>query len=427
MPPDADPLVVRLRGACDAIRALRFALDPHELPPDAPDDRRDAVITGLLTAKRTCVEQLRATQAELESGVGRVPRVLREGGLGSRYAGVVQAVMALRASLEPFDTSPGHGKMPMRGRPQPGGDAAADTWDRAERQLVDFVRDLRIALLMESGDDAPSPSDPTPVAATAPPPPVATDDPLLRVLSSEHVRKVRDFRIPFPLDEFHQKWSVGSVDRFGKTMTQGVSGAPTALAVAETLLNAQIVQEDRRAEERGGVPPQRRLTRMSAIRGDGQEVVVFDATQPAEGLTISLADLQAMPEPTATELKALAEEMKAIRAELDREEAQRERPPFVFPGPPTKPVAEKEEDLLAKLAAETPPLDRDSQDWVKNTDAAKIENIATATLTSYRSQGISSPDQRIGRDRNGRVWRRTGTTNSHVWYLRSSLGSEKKK
>ena len=219
MPPDADPLVVRLRAACDADYALRYALDPSELPPDAPEGRRDAVITELLTAKRTCVEQLRAAQTELEAGVARVPRALRDGDLGSRYAGVVRALEELRAVLEHFGISPGHGKMPMRGRPQPGGDAAADAWDQAERLVVEFARDLRIALLMEGGNIVPSPATPTAVPATPPSPLVPPDDPLLRVLPAEHVRTVREFRIPFPLEEFGHRWRVKSCDRFGRTMT----------------------------------------------------------------------------------------------------------------------------------------------------------------------------------------------------------------
>ncbi len=81
---------------------------------------------------------------------------------------------------------------------------------------------------------------------------------------------------------------------------------------------------------------------------------------------------------------------------------------------------------IDKLESKTPPLDRDSGKWIKNKRAADLEGIETRTLADYRTQGIKTADGNLGRDKDGRVWRRKGTPRSHPWYLRSTLRADSK-
>lgn len=76
---------------------------------------------------------------------------------------------------------------------------------------------------------------------------------------------------------------------------------------------------------------------------------------------------------------------------------------------------------ISELESATPPLDRDSGKWVSNKRAAELEGVETRTLADYRLQGIRNAAKTLGRDKDGRVWRRQGTQNSHPWYLRSTL------
>ncbi len=73
------------------------------------------------------------------------------------------------------------------------------------------------------------------------------------------------------------------------------------------------------------------------------------------------------------------------------------------------------------LEKNTPPLDRNSGAWVNNKRAAAIEGVETRTLADYRVRGVKNAAGTLGRDKDGRVWRREGTPNSHPWYLRSTL------
>lgn len=75
-------------------------------------------------------------------------------------------------------------------------------------------------------------------------------------------------------------------------------------------------------------------------------------------------------------------------------------------------------------SSEIPPLDVASGQWLKNTTAAAIEGLETETLATYRADGKTSPDKMSGIDKQGRMWRRQGTPNSHPWYLRSTLKSK---
>ncbi len=80
---------------------------------------------------------------------------------------------------------------------------------------------------------------------------------------------------------------------------------------------------------------------------------------------------------------------------------------------------------IEALACRTPPLNTESGDWIKPPEAARIEGCETGTLRRYRSAGIKSGDGTLGRDRDGRVWRKLGAPNSRCWYLKSSLKSRR--
>ena len=81
---------------------------------------------------------------------------------------------------------------------------------------------------------------------------------------------------------------------------------------------------------------------------------------------------------------------------------------------------------VVELEKTTPAFDRENGKWVKNTAAADLENVTTETLKKYRTEGIKKSGGRLGRDNDGRVWRRPGTPNSHPWYLKSTLRSQRK-
>lgn len=82
-------------------------------------------------------------------------------------------------------------------------------------------------------------------------------------------------------------------------------------------------------------------------------------------------------------------------------------------------------DALARLDRETPPMNVDDGSWVSSKVAAGLDSVKTRTLATYRNKGDQSSDGRFGRDRDGRVWRRTGTRRSHPWYWKQTLVSER--
>jgi hypothetical protein len=86
-------------------------------------------------------------------------------------------------------------------------------------------------------------------------------------------------------------------------------------------------------------------------------------------------------------------------------------------------TAQTDASVVADLELTTPPLDQ-GNGWVRNTLAAKLDDVQPRTLARYRSDGIANAAKTLGRDRDGRIWRRTGTGNSHPWYLSSSLKSK---
>ena len=71
-----------------------------------------------------------------------------------------------------------------------------------------------------------------------------------------------------------------------------------------------------------------------------------------------------------------------------------------------------------------PTLDKDSADWIPNKAAAKTEGLEVRSLSTYRkkSQAIRvNADKTCGIDKDGRMWRRAGTDDSHPWYYKPSL------
>ena len=98
-------------------------------------------------------------------------------------------------------------------------------------------------------------------------------------------------------------------------------------------------------------------------------------------------------------------------------------------GTPRSPEGTKQDgvDEMAELEKSIPSLDRKSGEWVSNTEAAEIEGVKTETLKRYRTDGMRNADASLGRDADGRVWRRSGTKSAHPWYLKSSLRNKDKR
>ncbi len=89
----------------------------------------------------------------------------------------------------------------------------------------------------------------------------------------------------------------------------------------------------------------------------------------------------------------------------------------------TSPQAESME--IAELERITPPLVKHDGQWVNNKTAAELEGLQPRSLASYRGLGIQNAARNLGRDPDGRVWRRTGTDNAHPWYLKITLKSQR--
>ena len=105
---------------------------------------------------------------------------------------------------------------------------------------------------------------------------------------------------------------------------------------------------------------------------------------------------------------------------LNRELRDRESP-----APPAPEPVEPELSEIDRLEQTTPPLDKQSGEWVMAHEAARIEHIKLASLTTYRNQGEKTDDGLFGLDPNQRVWRKEtskrGNPTRTVYYLKSSL------
>ena len=199
-----------------------------------------------------------------------------------------------------------------------------------------------------------------------------------------------------------------------------VSDRTTLEAVPESMLRAEFFGSDvgvsgalRALEDRGflrvieqhlaicgswKLPDGRRFTvvgQCAPISTDMGQTLVFEHWYAIDGRNISAQQSAAIPLGRTFRLtqQGIAEAEKAA------------------PGP----------EVPAELESTTPPLDRENGQWVSSTAAAKIESLKVDTLTDYRSEGIVTADKRLGRDRDGRVWRRDGTLRSRPWYSRSTL------
>ena len=252
--------------------------------------------------------------------------------------------------------------------------------------------------------------------------------------------------------------------------------------VADTLLRSQIIPEDERANENGGLPPLRRLTAMYALNQSDVEVEVFNVNpSPPPPPAANTFNVDSVAEPTDAEVKAMADEARAIMADMRREEERRAElsKPLTFspplqdtpenqrrraameadprwvnlegrrkdrarstepsdlderrdllkqygllnPSSPPREAGTGEAKLTRLIASPPPPLEMGGGDWVTNKQAAKVEGVMVGTLNDYRILGVSSADKTFGEDKDGRVWRKPGTKNSHPWYLRSTLHS----
>lgn len=99
------------------------------------------------------------------------------------------------------------------------------------------------------------------------------------------------------------------------------------------------------------------------------------------------------------------------------------------PSEPPKAEDEADEaDNIRELEAATPALDRHSGEWVTSRKAAGLEGLETGTLNKYRKEGLKTADSTLGRDRDGRVWRKPQETIG-AWprYLLKTLTSQHKK
>ena len=154
------------------------------------------------------------------------------------------------------------------------------------------------------------------------------------------------------------------------------------------------------------------------------EVVVQGGGGPPEGLVEEW-------DQAITQLAQVAENLET--ALLDRERSTPDEPDRRAAIPEQGAASENGEDeehvgdvpaQLAKLEEETPPLNRESGEWVRSRDAATLEGVETRTLMKYRSAGIKNEAGTLGRDPYGRVWRREGTKSAHPWYLKSTLKNQ---
>jgi hypothetical protein len=95
---------------------------------------------------------------------------------------------------------------------------------------------------------------------------------------------------------------------------------------------------------------------------------------------------------------------------------------------PEMPNSASTRTISEQESPEIPPLEINSSDWIKNTVAANLDGVQTETLGDYRGKRIAqyvADDNMSGIDRDGRMWRRAGTSNSHPFYYVPSLKSKK--
>ena len=111
-----------------------------------------------------------------------------------------------------------------------------------------------------------------------------------------------------------------------------------------------------------------------------------------------------------------------LNGKLHRELRDRESP-----APPAPEPVEPELSEIDRLEQTTPPLDKQSGEWVIASKAAVLEDVDTESLRSYRLQskgGMKNDAGTFGIDKDGRVWRRTvgpAGRSGRVYYLHSTL------
>ena len=109
-----------------------------------------------------------------------------------------------------------------------------------------------------------------------------------------------------------------------------------------------------------------------------------------------------------------------LNGKLHRELRDRESP-----APPAPEPVEPELSEIDRLEQTTPPLNKQSGEWVMAHEVARIEGVKQATLAGYRSRGKKTDDGLFGLDPNVRIWRKEvskrGNPTHTVYYLKSSL------
>lgn len=151
--------------------------------------------------------------------------------------------------------------------------------------------------------------------------------------------------------------------------------------------------------------------------------LIDDVVRMARQLDIELLDHTSTTESRREPDRQLARDFESpvSASAADLPEAAVIQPPVLRPKIKSPDEAAQGAERLSQI----PQLDRQSRAWVKAETAGDLDGVTVRTLATYRNQGIASPDGMSGVDRDGRQWRKAGTSGSHPWYLKSSLRSQK--
>ncbi len=250
-----------------------------------------------------------------------------------------------------------------------------------------------------------------------------------------------EYHLDCPLDE----WVPGkAIEAFGVVSFRPPE--PIEEPLKESAWNDSLVEAERDREVRriraAGILRRAStvlfasLTHCGVIR-DGEQGPEVDAqltNRRSEALR-TMYRLFGSPEVADRPISLSIEEAKRYADVFDEWRSAWREPPDLSGGfLPLVPAAGPSPDR-SKLAASNvrsgfaeppaiPPLDKDSGEWVTNKVAAGIEGLKTVTLHTYRQRRhaqIHADDGMSGIDRDGRMWRRKGTTARPPWYYRPSL------
>jgi hypothetical protein len=123
---------------------------------------------------------------------------------------------------------------------------------------------------------------------------------------------------------------------------------------------------------------------------------------------------------------------RALRTDAARSDRRSEsagEPPVASPsGESASPPAPSSSEISTQLKLLGDEIRKCPQgDFVKSTEAAKIEGIKVSTLATYRHKAeLKSPENGFGQDRDGRKWKTHGPKQGRVLYLKASLTKQLK-